>query len=67
MHVVQALASLSVGGSEWVTAEISASLVEKGHRVTVIGGDGPLADPVRETGGEFLEWPIGRKRLATLR
>ena len=67
MHVVQALASLSVGGSEWVTAEISASLVEKGHRVTVIGGDGPLADQVRETGGEFLEWPIGRKRLATLR
>jgi glycosyltransferase involved in cell wall biosynthesis len=67
MHVVQALAALSVGGSELVTTEISASLVAKGHRVTVIGGRGPLADTVVASGAEWLDWPIGRKRLATLR
>ena len=67
MHVVQALAALSVGGSELVTAEISASLSERGHRVTVIGADGPLGETVRQSGAELLDWPIGRKRLSTWR
>ena len=66
MHVVQALAALSVGGSELVTTEISASLIEQGHEVTVIGRDGPLAEKVRNSGARYLDWPIGRKRLSTL-
>lgn len=66
MHVVQALAALSVGGSELVTAEISCCLREQGHRVTVIGGDGPLAGRVDGCGAERLAWPIGKKRLATV-
>ena len=67
MHVVQALAALSVGGSELVTTEISACLVAAGHRVTVIGADGPLSKTVIACGAELLDWPIGRKRLSTLR
>lgn len=67
MHVLQALAALSVGGSEWVAVELAEALAAAGHRVTVIGADGPLAERVRACGAEHLDWPIGAKRLATLR
>jgi hypothetical protein len=66
MHVVQALAALSVGGSELVATEISASLSRQGHRVTVVGATGPLAESVTSCGAEFLDWPIGKKRFNTL-
>jgi glycosyltransferase involved in cell wall biosynthesis len=67
MHVVQALAALTVGGSELVTTEISTTLARQGHTVTVLGAGGPLAGRVIQSGAERLDWPIGRKRLATLR
>lgn len=67
MHVVQALAALTVGGSELVTTEISTTLARQGHTVTVLGASGPLASRVTDSGAELLDWPVGRKRLATLR
>jgi glycosyltransferase involved in cell wall biosynthesis len=67
MHVVQVLAALSVGGSEYVVAELSEHLRERGDRVTVIGRDGPLAARIHACGAELLDWPIGRKRLGTLK
>jgi glycosyltransferase involved in cell wall biosynthesis len=67
MHIVQALAALSIGGSEMVTAEITAYLRRRGHRVTVLGAPGHLSQRVRETGAGLLEWPVGRKRLSTLK
>ena len=67
MHVVQALVALNVGGSELVATELSEYLTGRGHRVTVIAADGPIGDRVRACGAEHLDWPIGRKRLATLR
>lgn len=67
MHIVQALAALSVGGSELVTAELAGYFSREGHRVTVIGAPGPLSDGVAADGAELLEWPIGKKRLVTLR
>jgi glycosyltransferase involved in cell wall biosynthesis len=66
MHVVQALASLSVGGSELVVAELTEHLTTKGHKVTVVGGDGPLSSRVTSSGATHLDWAIGRKRLNTL-
>ena len=67
MHVVQVLAALSVGGSELVTAELSEFLTGEGHEVTVLGAPGPLSGRVGKCGAELLEWPVGRKRLATLK
>lgn len=67
MHVVQALVSLGIGGSEMVAVEITEHLRAAGHRVTVVAADGPLADRVHAAGAELLEWPIGKKRLKTLR
>lgn len=66
MHVVQALVSLNLGGSELVATELSEHLAAAGHRVTVIAADGPLASRVTAAGAEHLAWPIGRKRLGTL-
>jgi glycosyltransferase involved in cell wall biosynthesis len=66
MHIVQALVSLNLGGSELVATELAESHRRLGHRVTVIAAHGPLQDRVLAAGAEFLEWPIGRKSLTTL-
>lgn len=65
MHLVQVLASLSLGGSELVAVELSEHAVAAGHRVTVIAGDGPLGERLRRSGAKHLAWPIGRKRPGT--
>ncbi len=67
MHIVQALANLSVGGSELVVAELTEHLAARGHHVTVLGARGPLSERVEAAGADPLEWPIGRKRPATLK
>ena len=66
MHIVQALVSLNLGGSELVAVELTEHARALGHRVTVVAVDGPLGDRVRACGAEHLDWPIGRKRLSTL-
>jgi len=67
MHVVQALVSLGIGGSEMVAVETTESLRAAGHRVTVVAANGPLSQRVNAAGADWLKWPIGRKRLGTLR
>lgn len=70
MHIVQALVSLNIGGSELVATELSEFLVNNGHQVTIIAADGPLGERVRanpSTQLQHLDWAIGKKRLSTLR
>ena len=66
MHVVQALVSLSIGGSEMVAVETTEFLRAAGHRVTVIAANGSLFERIDAVDADFLDWPIGRKRLGTL-
>lgn len=67
MHVVQALAALSIGGSEFVATELTEALAKAGHRVTVLAAPGPLSERVEAAGADTLPWPVNRKRLGTLR
>jgi len=67
MHVVQALAALSIGGSELVATELTEFLRRAGCRVTVLAAPGPLSERVRAAGAETLDWPVNRKRLSTLK
>lgn len=67
MHIVQALVALNVGGSELVATELAEYLTGAGHRVTMIAADGPIGERARACGAAHLDWPIGRKRLPTLR
>jgi glycosyltransferase involved in cell wall biosynthesis len=67
MHIVQVLVSLNLGGSELVAVELSEFATSSGHRVTVIAADGPLGDRLRSSGATHLDWPVGKKRLGTLR
>jgi glycosyltransferase involved in cell wall biosynthesis len=67
VHIVQALVSLNLGGSELVAVELSECAAAAGHRVTVIAADGPLGERTRACGARHLDWPIGKKRLGTLR
>ncbi|MEE8495618.1 MAG: glycosyltransferase [Xanthomonadales bacterium] len=66
MHIVQALVSLNLGGSELVATELSEYAVAQGHRVSVFAADGPLGERIRACGAEHLDWHIGKKRLGTL-
>lgn len=66
MHIVQALVSLNLGGSELVAVELAEFAASQGHRVSVIAAGGPLAPRVDACGAQHLDWPIGRKRLQTL-
>lgn len=66
MHIVQALVSLNLGGSELVAVELSEFAAAQDHRVTVIAAGGPLTPRVQACGAEHLDWTIGRKRLSTL-
>ncbi len=67
MHVVQALVSLNLGGSELVATELSEHLLRCGHRVTMISAGGPLQHRIDACGAAHLPWAIGKKSLATLR
>jgi glycosyltransferase involved in cell wall biosynthesis len=67
VHIVQALVSLNLGGSELVAVELCEFAAADGHRVTLIARDGPLGSRVRASGAQHLDWAIGRKRLPTLR
>jgi glycosyltransferase involved in cell wall biosynthesis len=67
VHIVQALVSLNLGGSELVATELCEYAAAQGHRVTIVAADGPLGDRIRGCGAEHLNWPIGKKRLGTLR
>ena len=67
MHIVQVLAALSLGGSELVAIELCEYLCKQGHRVTIIAADGPLRDRVQACGAHHLDWPVGKKKLSSLR
>ncbi len=49
-----------------VAVETTEFLRAADHRVTVVAAKGPLAERVKAAGADWLDWPIGRKRLATL-
>lgn len=66
LHIVQALAALSIGGSELVAVELAEYARAQGHRVSVVAGGGPLAQRVGDCGAQLLDWPVGRKRFSTL-
>ena len=67
MHIVQALVSLNLGGSELVAVELAEFAAARGDRTTLIAAEGPLGDRVRSCGADHLDWAIGRKRLKTLK
>jgi len=66
MHIVQALVSLNLGGSELVATELAEHQRRLGHRVTVIAEHGPLQQRVLAAGATHLDWPIGSKSPVVL-
>ncbi len=67
LTIAQCLPDLHGGGVERGTLEISRAIIERGHRSIVISGGGRLVEQFTREGGEHIEWPIGKKSLATLR
>ncbi|NDK38531.1 glycosyltransferase [Pseudoxanthomonas gei] len=67
LTVVQLLPALESGGVERSTLEISAALVEAGHRSLVVSAGGRLLPALQAAGAEHVTLDIGRKSLLTLR
>jgi len=67
LTVVQMLPALESGGVEKGTLEVGRHLVQNGHRSIVISAGGRLVAQLEREGSEHVAWPVGAKRLATLR
>lgn len=67
LTVVQMLPALDSGGVEKGTLEVGKYLVDRGHRSIVISAGGRMVAQLQREGSEHVAWPVGAKRLATLR
>lgn len=67
LTVVQMLPALDSGGVEKGTLEVGKYLVDRGHRSIVISAGGRLVAQLEREGSEHIAWPVGAKRLGTLR
>ncbi len=67
LTVIQMLPALQMGGVEKGTLETSRNLVEHGHRSIVISDGGQMLETLKQQGGEHYAWPVGAKRLRTLK
>ncbi len=67
LTVVQMLPALESGGVEKGTLEVGRHLVQHGHRSIVISAGGRMVEQLSREGSEHVAWPVGAKRLATLR
>ena len=67
LTVVQLLPALDAGGVERSTLEISAALLDAGHRAIVVSAGGRLLPALQAIGAEHVALPIGRKSPLTLR
>lgn len=67
LTVVQMLPALDSGGVERGTVEIGRYLVAQGHRSIVVSAGGRMVEQLLAEGSEHVAWPVGRKRLPTLR
>jgi glycosyltransferase involved in cell wall biosynthesis len=54
--------AMEVGGSQLNAIELAAAVRDLGHRVAVVGEDGPLVDRVHALGLEHLPLPSQRRR-----
>jgi len=61
------LPALESGGVEKGTLEVGKFLIDHGHRSIVISAGGRLVAQLEREGSEHVAWPVGAKRLATLR
>ena len=67
LTVVQMLPALESGGVEKGTLEVGRHLVQNGHRSIVISAGGRMLEQLLREGSEHVAWPVGAKRLTTLR
>jgi len=65
LTILQLVPKLSTGGVERGTVQIAEALVKENHRSIVVAEEGPLTEELLNTGSEYINWPIGGKKLST--
>ena len=67
LTVLQVLPALDAGGVEKGTVEVAAELSRHGHTALVMSAGGRMVQDLADLGVAHIAWPVGRKRLSTLR
>lgn len=67
LTVLQVLPALDAGGVEKGSLEVAAELTRRGHTALVMSAGGRMVRDLEDLGVEHIAWPVGRKRLSTLR
>ncbi len=66
MHILQLLPRLEVGGVERGVVDLSAGLVRRGHRVSVVSSGGALIEPLLRAGAMHYTLPVHEKSLTSI-
>ena len=66
LNVLQILPNLNVGGVERGTVQMTAALVDRGHKAFVVSGNGTLVKEIKQAGGKHLSLKVGQKSPLTL-
>lgn len=61
MNILQILPELFVGGVETGTIDLSAFLINSGHRVVVVSNGGPLVERLEAMGVKHYKLPVHKK------
>ena len=67
LTIVQMVPEMQSGGVEKGTVELSAELVNQGHRSIIISNGGRLVEKIIADGGEHIQWNVRAKSPLTLR
>jgi len=63
MNILQILPELVVGGVETGTVDLTAALIEKGHKVVVISNGGPLVERLGKLGAKHYKLAVHKKSI----
>lgn len=66
MHILQMLPSLSLGGVERGTVDLTCGLIAKGHKVTVISSGGSMVSVLDRLGVKHFTLPVHKKSLLSI-
>lgn len=65
--VMQVIPNLGAGGAEQTCVDVTAALVQEGHRAIVVSNGGPRAADIKRAGGIHIELPVHSKNPLVMR
>jgi glycosyltransferase involved in cell wall biosynthesis len=64
--VMQVIPNMGAGGAEQTTVDVTAALVEAGHKAIIISNGGPRVTELQRAGGMHIQMPVHSKNPLTI-